>query len=129
MACAAVRSNKLIADCVLLMSLPRRPAAPAHSTRSSCSCPSPAGDVSSPPTKSLAWFIMVQALWVDRLGLYIYSKVLRQAGGMVRVPFLRPVSDERDARSTLTMLGQTAWEEERQYKPIMLNLPEPAGVS
>ena len=82
-----------------------------------------------PPMKSLAGFMMLQALWVDRLGLYIYSKVLRQTGGVVRVPFLRPVSDERDARSTLTMLGQTAWEEERQYKPIMLNLPEPAGVS
>ena len=60
---------------------------------------------------------MLQALWVDRLGLYIYSKVLRQTGGVVRVPFLRPVSDERDARSTLTMLGQTAWRRSASTSP------------
>lgn len=32
---------------------------------------------------------------------------------IARVPFYRPVLDERDARSVITMAAQLAWEEER----------------
>jgi hypothetical protein len=43
---------------------------------------------------------------------------------LVRVPFQRPVIDERDARSALTMAAQIAWESERSYVP-----PVPAVFS
>ena len=55
---------------------------------------------------------------VDRLGLDI--AVRAPYGGepaVVRVPFPRPVTSERDARSTLTMMAQVVWEDERQYVP------------
>lgn len=67
-----------------------------------------------------------QLLWIDTLGLYAFTKLIRQEGFVIRVPFLRPVTDERDARSTLTMLAQIAWEQERSYVPVM---PELVGVS
>lgn len=67
-----------------------------------------------------------QLLWIDTLGLYAYAKLIRQDGIFIRVPFLRPVTDERDARSTLTMLAQMAWESERSYIPVM---PELVSVS
>ena len=35
----------------------------------------------------------------------------------VRVPFVRPVEDEREARSALTMMAQVAWESQRPYQP------------
>ena len=67
-----------------------------------------------------------QLLWIDSLGLYAFAKLIRQEGFVIRVPFLRPVTDERDARSTLTMLAQMAWESERSYVPVM---PELVSVS
>lgn len=63
-----------------------------------------------------------QLLWIDTLGLYAFAKLIRQDGLVIRVPFLRPVTDERDARSTLTMLAQMAWESERSYIPVMPDL-------
>ena len=63
-----------------------------------------------------------QLLWIDQLGLYAFAKLIRQDGFVIRVPFLRPVTDERDARSTLTMLAQVAWEQERSYIPVMPDL-------
>lgn len=58
-----------------------------------------------------------ELLWVDRLGAYV--KGVGQDGGckIVRVPFMRPVEDERDTQSALTMMAQVAWEEERPYAP------------
>lgn len=67
-----------------------------------------------------------QLLWIDQLGLYAFAKLIRSDGFVIRVPFLRPVSDERDARSTLTMLAQVAWEQERSYTPVM---PELVGAA
>ena len=55
---------------------------------------------------------------VDRLGVYLYVQRLGQAGEVVRVAFLRPVADERDARSSLTLMAQLAWERERNYVPV-----------
>ena len=55
---------------------------------------------------------------VDRLGVYLYVQRLGQAGEVVRVAFLRPVVDERDARSSLTLMAQLAWERERSYVPV-----------
>lgn len=59
-----------------------------------------------------------ELLWVDRLGAYF--KAVTQAGAptTLRVPFARPVDDERDARSALTMMAQMAWEIERPYQPV-----------
>jgi putative heme iron utilization protein len=56
--------------------------------------------------------------WVDQYGSYL--RVL--SGGQVRtvrVPFERPVRDDRDARSSLTMLAQKAWEVDKQYAPVI----------
>ncbi len=46
---------------------------------------------------------------------------------VVRVTFAREVTDERDARSTLTMLAQVAWERERNYIPVMSSVPDPVA--
>ena len=46
---------------------------------------------------------------------------------VVRVTFAREVTDERDARSTLTMLAQVAWERERSYIPVMSSVPDPVA--
>lgn len=71
-----------------------------------------------------------ELLWLDRLGMYIRSEVApggdegASSGGggpqVVRVPFYRPVLDERDARSVITMAAQIAWEGERSYVPPVL---------
>jgi hypothetical protein len=47
---------------------------------------------------------------------------------VVRVTFAREVADERDARSTLTMLAQLAWERERNYVPVIPQIPDPVGT-
>jgi hypothetical protein len=49
--------------------------------------------------------------------------VIGEKARVTRVPFYREVKDERDARSTLTMLAQLAWERERNYVPVMPQLP------
>ena len=58
-----------------------------------------------------------ELLWLDRLGMYIRSEVAGGQHQVVRVPFYRPVLDERDARSVITMAAQLAWESERSYVP------------
>ncbi|KAG2440246.1 hypothetical protein HXX76_004358 [Chlamydomonas incerta] len=59
-----------------------------------------------------------ELMWVDQLGMYIATEVAgREAPEVVRVPFYRPVLDERDARSVITMASQIAWERERAYTP------------
>lgn len=59
-----------------------------------------------------------ELMWVDQLGMYINTEVAgREAPEVVRVPFYRPVLDERDARSVITMASQIAWERERSYNP------------
>jgi hypothetical protein len=50
-------------------------------------------------------------------------QVIGEKARVTRVPFYREVKDERDARSTLTMLAQLAWERERNYVPVMPQLP------
>ena len=65
-----------------------------------------------------------ELLWVDRLGCYIHLNVYGRGEEIVRVQFHRPVSDERDARSVLTMISQVAWEKERNYIPAV---PESIG--
>jgi hypothetical protein len=55
-----------------------------------------------------------EMLWVDRLGVHL--RAARQDGSPavdLRVPFVRGVEDERDARSALTMMAQVAWEAQR----------------
>ncbi|KAK9835391.1 hypothetical protein WJX81_006878 [Elliptochloris bilobata] len=68
-----------------------------------------------------------ELLWVDRLGLYLLAAVRGEGAQVVRVTFAREVLDERDARSTLTMLAQLAWERERNYVPIVPQIPDPVG--
>lgn len=55
--------------------------------------------------------------WVDRLGFDM--RVLTDSHEImeIRIPFSREIMDERDARSSLTMMAQVAWEYERNYKP------------
>lgn len=65
--------------------------------------------------EDMAW---AEMLWVDRLGIYLRAG--RQDGSApqdIRVPFVRPVEDEREARSALTMMAQVAWEAQRPYTP------------
>ncbi len=40
----------------------------------------------------------VELLWVDRLGLYVRTELQGKDMRVIRVPFYRPVLDERDAR-------------------------------
>jgi hypothetical protein len=90
----------------------------------------------------LARMAYAELLWVDRLGVYVRAEMAAEEGEgeassseaaataeggemtLVRVPFQRPVLDERDARSALTMAAQIAWEGERSYVP-----PVPAVFS
>ena len=67
-----------------------------------------------------------ELLWVDRLGLYVFVKPLGEMGSAIRMPFVRPVRDERDARSMLTLMAQQSWELERKYTPVMPSLLEPS---
>ncbi|KAF8057861.1 CYP97C1 [Scenedesmus sp. PABB004] len=54
-----------------------------------------------------------ELLWLDRLGLYVTAEMEGQAPQVVRVPFHRPVLDERDARSVVTMASHISWEADR----------------
>lgn len=58
-----------------------------------------------------------ELLWVDHLGMYVRAELAGAAPQVVRIPFYRPVLDERDARSVITMAAQIAWESERNYTP------------
>lgn len=63
----------------------------------------------------MAW---AELLWVDHLGVYL--RATAQDGSPardLRVPFVRAVEDEREARSALTMMAQIAWEAQRPYQP------------
>lgn len=42
--------------------------------------------------------VYAELLWVDRLGMYVRAEVFGRSATVVRVPFYRPVLDERDAR-------------------------------
>ncbi|KAG0582804.1 hypothetical protein KC19_3G087400 [Ceratodon purpureus] len=56
--------------------------------------------------------------WVDRLGFDL--RVLTKSPQNIleiRIPFTREVADERDARSSLTIMAQIAWEQERSITP------------
>lgn len=54
----------------------------------------------------------------------IRAKLADAAPVEIRLPFVRRVEDERDARSSLTMMGQLAWELQRGYSPAQPELPE-----
>ena len=71
-----------------------------------------------PPGTIALLIAAVPGAGVDRLGVYLYVQRLGQAGEVVRVAFLRPVIDERHARSSLTLMAQLAWERERSYVPV-----------
>lgn len=47
-----------------------------------------------------------ELLWVDHLGLYVKAASQEGVVRTLRVPFLRSVEDDRDARSVLTMMAQ-----------------------
>lgn len=70
-----------------------------------------------------------ELLWVDKLGAYVKAaEAGKPAAETVRVSFLRQVEDERDLRSTLTMLAQVAWEADRTYQPVFSPPPPPPAV-
>lgn len=61
-------------------------------------------------------------LWVDQLGFDV--RVITSAGDGavgkvldVRVPFPAPATTQQQVLSSLTMLAQVMWEEEKQYQP------------
>ncbi|KAI5056618.1 hypothetical protein GOP47_0028436 [Adiantum capillus-veneris] len=60
--------------------------------------------------------------WVDRLGFDMRVLTSSQDLVEVRIPFSREVVDERDARSSLTMMAQISWEYERNYNPPEIQL-------
>lgn len=59
----------------------------------------------------------VELLWIDYMGMYVRAEVTGSEPTVVRVPFYRPVIDDRDVRSVVTMAAQLAWEKDRNYKP------------
>lgn len=67
------------------------------------------------------------------LGLFntvveLLAQRLGYKGEVHRASFIREVSEERDARSVLTMLAQVSWERDRQYRPVMPITPERQAV-
>ena len=76
-----------------------------------------------------------ELLWVDEAGAFAWlaragteeerTETAGSPGEVVRVRFARRVIDDRDARSSLTMLSQLAWELERGYVPVMQAVPDP----
>ncbi|KAH7404463.1 hypothetical protein KP509_15G026600 [Ceratopteris richardii] len=60
--------------------------------------------------------------WVDRLGFDMCILTANNELVEVRIPFSREVIDERDARSSLTMMAQISWEYERNYNPPEIQL-------
>lgn len=59
-----------------------------------------------------------ELLWIDKQGIYLsVLTAAADAATVCRVTFHRPVLEERDARSVLTLLAQVAWERERSYVP------------
>jgi len=70
--------------------------------------------------------LYAELVWVDRLGMYVRTEVEGHDEAVVRVPFYRPVIDERDARSVITMAAQIAWESERTYTPVPVPLADAA---
>uniref|UniRef100_A0A7S0R7X6 DUF2470 domain-containing protein n=1 Tax=Pyramimonas obovata TaxID=1411642 RepID=A0A7S0R7X6_9CHLO len=77
--------------------------------------------MSSIPEADLA---AANLLWVDQFGCD--AELLLSSGQRetLRIPFARAVRDERAARSALTMMGQVAWEEEKDYRPVPIPLEE-----
>lgn len=66
-------------------------------------------------------------IWVDRLGLDLRVWLRSSAADVpevreVRIPFAREAADEREARSSITMMAQVSWEKERNYTPKMPSL-------
>jgi hypothetical protein len=68
--------------------------------------------------------LYAELLWIDRLGLYVRTEALGRSPSVVRVPFYRPVLDERDARSVLTMGSHITWDMEKQ-RSGMAYVPAP----
>ncbi|KAL6779628.1 GTRBP1 [Auxenochlorella protothecoides x Auxenochlorella symbiontica] len=64
----------------------------------------------------------VELVWLDSLGFYIRTVPLLPPNEpqTLRLTFLRPVADEREARSALTMMAQESWERRRPYNPVMV---------
>ena len=67
-------------------------------------------------------------LWVDKLGFDI--RVVTGGNGKqkvldVRLPFPAPANTQQEALSSLTMLAQVMWEEEKQYTPVPVPREEP----
>lgn len=78
----------------------------------------------------LTQMVYAELVWVDRLGMYVRTEVEGRDPSIVRVPFYRPVLDERDARSVITMAAQIAWEADRAYVPVPMPTPtETAAAS
>eukprot|EP01018_Ginkgo_biloba_P014771 Gb_23491 [translate_table: standard] len=56
-------------------------------------------------------------IWMDRLGFDLRLMLPQRETMDVRIPFPREVTDEKDARSSLTYMAQIAWEVEKNYAP------------
>mmetsp|Transcript_26314 Transcript_26314/g.36358 ORF Transcript_26314/g.36358 Transcript_26314/m.36358 type:complete len:361 (+) Transcript_26314:106-1188(+) len=61
-----------------------------------------------------------QMIWADKFGIDMRATCEGGVLKNVRLSFIREIHDEREARSALTVLGQYAWELEKQYNPIVL---------
>ncbi|KAF3782626.1 Glutamyl-tRNA reductase-binding protein [Nymphaea thermarum] len=62
-------------------------------------------------------FQVVEArmMWVDRLGFDLHIRSSEEEIFAARIPFLREVTDEKAAKSSITYLSQLAWELEKNY--------------
>lgn len=96
--------------------------------RAALPCPAPPCPALACRTR-LPQMSYAELLWLDARGLYVRAEALGRPPAVVRVPFYRPVLDERDARSVLTMASHINWEAERQYTPPPVASPAAAGSS
>eukprot|EP00884_Botryococcus_braunii_P008258 jgi/Botrbrau1/17433/Bobra.0054s0025.1 len=76
---------------------------------------------------SIDALLAAELLWIDSKGIYVWAASHSSDGQVFRVGFQREVDNERDVRSTITMLAQHAWEKERTYIPIMPPTPDPVS--
>lgn len=63
--------------------------------------------------------VYAELSWVDRLGFYISYETIHSKNNVLRIAFPRPVEEDRDARSLLTMMAHWAWESDRNAVPTL----------
>lgn len=104
-----------------LSTAPLTPAASAYAAAADSSSAASSADTSASPSSSngasaaaadVGNVSMPHLVWVDRLGVDVGC-----GGEVARLVFHHEVESESEARSAITMLAQTLWEQESKYNP------------